>query len=386
MTTFTQSRRLTPAEVEAFGAELDALRNEIMAQVGEREADYIRRTQALVRYTEVGGRALLIAGWFPPAWAAGASLLGLSKIVENMELAHNVMHGQYDWMNDPSLRGDTYDWDNACNADAWRHSHNYLHHTFTNVRGKDRDIGYGLLRMFPEQKWSPKYLAQPVNAFMLAAFFEWFVAVHDLEADRALVGKRKWSEVLRELPAVLRKGARQAGKDYVLFPALAGPAFLPVLTGNMTANFIRNFWAFAIIFCGHFTEDVSLFEPETLEGETRGAWYLRQLHGSGNLTGGKAFHFLSGNLSHQIEHHLFPDVPAVRYAEMAVRVRAICEKYGQRYNTGPFGKQFTGVLRRIARHTLPSRPKQLPERAAARDVTPLAEARPTVILNQGACV
>lgn len=385
MTTFTDSRRLTPAEVEAFGAELDALRNEIMAQVGEREAAYIRRTQALVRYTEVGGRALLFAGWFPPAWLAGAGLLGLSKIVENMELAHNVMHGQYDWMNDPALRGDTYDWDNACNADAWRHSHNYLHHTFTNVRGKDRDVGYGLLRMFPEQKWAPKMLAQPVGALALASFFEWFVAVHDLELDRAWTGKRPWREVLAELPPVLKKAIRQAGKDYALFPLLAGPAFLPVLTGNLAANFIRNYWAFAIIFCGHFTEDVTLFEPEALEGETRGAWYLRQLHGSGNLEGGKLLHFMSGNLSHQIEHHLFPDVPAMRYGEMAVRVREICEKYGQPYNTGSFAKQFTGVLKRIARHSLPSRPKQVKERAEAPDVSPLAEARPTV-LNQGAYV
>lgn len=385
MTTLTQSRRLSPEEVEAFGAELDALRNEIMAQVGAREAAYIRRTQALVRYTEIGGRALLFAGWLPPAWLAGAGLLGLSKIVENMELAHNVMHGQYDWLNDPSLRGDTYDWDNACDSDAWRHSHNYMHHTFTNVRGKDRDVGYGLLRMFPEQKWSPKYLAQPVNAFMLAAFFEWFVAVHDLEIDRAVAGKKKWREVLRELPPVLRKGARQAGKDYVLFPVMAGPAFLPVFTGNLAANFMRNFWAFAIIFCGHFTEDVTLFEPETLAGETRGAWYLRQLHGSGNLEGGKLLHFMSGNLSHQIEHHLFPDVPAVRYAEMAGRVREICENYGQRYNTGSFAKQFTGVLKRIAHHTLPSKPKKT-ARAERPAESPVLEPQTTATLNQGAYV
>lgn len=384
MTTQSQSRKLTPAEIEAFGAELDALRNDVIASLGERDAAYIRRTQALVRYSEIGGRALLLAGWLPPAWLAGTGLLSLSKIVENMELAHNVMHGQYDWMNDPALRGDTYEWDIACDGDQWRHSHNYMHHTFTNVRGVDRDVGYGLLRLFPEQKWRPKILFQPLAALSLASFFEWYVAVHDLEIDRAVDGKKPWRAVLRQLPPVLKKGARQIGKDYVLFPLLAGPAFLPVLTGNAVANFARNYWTFAIIFCGHFTEDVTLFEPQGLEGETRGQWYLRQLHGSGNLEGGKVFHFMTGNLSHQIEHHLFPDVPAARYAEMAPRVRAICAKYGQVYNTGSFTKQFTGVLKRIAKHTLPTKP----QRAAAVPAPEFAGAAPssTPSYTQGAFV
>nr|WP_278256350.1 fatty acid desaturase [Nocardioides convexus] len=48
---------------------------------------------------------------------------------------------------------------------------------------------------------------------------------------------------------------------------------------------------------------------------------------------------MSGNLSHQIEHHLFPDLPARRYPEMAVEVREICQRYGLPYNTGSLGKQ-----------------------------------------------
>jgi linoleoyl-CoA desaturase len=127
-----------------------------------------------------------------------------------------------------------------------------------------------------------------------------------------------------------------------------------VLTGNLAANLNRNLWSFAIIFCGHFTEDADTFPESVLENETRGSWYLRQLRGSSNLTGGKLLHFMSGNLSHQIEHHLFPDVPAMRYAEMSGKVRAICEKYGQHYNTGSFGKQLAGVAKRILRYSLPN--------------------------------
>jgi linoleoyl-CoA desaturase len=346
-------RALTSAELDAIGTELDTLRSEVIAGLGEREARYIRQVQAIVRYTEIGGRGLLLAGWLPPAWLAGTGMLAFSKIVDNMELGHNVMHGQYDWMNEPTLRGDTYEWDNACEGDAWRHSHNYLHHTFTNVEGRDRDIGYGFLRLFPSQAWQPQHLIQPAVAVGLAALFQWGVAFHDLELERVVRGEVPAEKLRRELVPVLRKGLRQLAKDYVVFPLLAGPAFLPVLAGNLVANFARNLWTFGIIFCGHFTADVETFPETVLEDESRGAWYVRQLRGSSNLTGGRFFHFLSGNLSHQIEHHLFPDVPAVRYADMAGRVRSICQRYGQYYNTGSFWSQFASVVSRIVRYSLP---------------------------------
>ena len=134
----------------------------------------------------------------------------------------------------------------------------------------------------------------------------------------------------------------------MLFPALSGPFFPLILAGNATANLIRNLWAFKIIFCGHFPDGTQEFTEEEAEDETRGHWYFRQLLGSANLTGGKLFHIMSGNLSHQIEHHLFPDLPAQRYAEIAVEVEEICERYGLPYNTGPLTKQFGSVVRKIA--------------------------------------
>jgi len=77
--------------------------------------------------------------------------------------------------------------------------------------------------------------------------------------------------------------------------------------------------------------------------------------GSANITGGKLFHVLSGNLSHQIEHHLFPDIPARRYPQIAPEVRALCEKYGLPYNTGRFSKQIGSTWAKIFRLALPPR-------------------------------
>ncbi|HKY90893.1 MAG TPA: acyl-CoA desaturase [Nevskiaceae bacterium] len=356
----TPDRKLTAEEIDAFGAELDALRARIVADIGEADAKYIRNIERTVRYTEVAGRGLLYAGIFPPAFVLGTTLLGISKIIENMELGHNVMHGQYDWMRDPHLEGNTYEWDTAGTADNWRYTHNYMHHTYTNVMNKDHDVGYGLVRLFPEQKWEPRFLANPVLAVLLGVFFEWFVAAQRLELERWVGAKSKAERkaearrIAEEFKPIGKKMKKQAFKDYVFFPLLAGPFFPIVAAGNFGANVIRNLWAWMIIFCGHFTSDAEVFPESVIENETRGHWYLRQLRGSSNLTGGKLMHIMSGNLSHQIEHHLFPDIPGRRYAEMSVEVKKICEKYGQHYNTGSLAKQFATVWGRLFRYALPN--------------------------------
>lgn len=364
MTAVSRNRPLSVSELDRFGAELDALRARTVAEIGAADARYIRNIVKTVRYTEVAGRLLLWAGaialpfWAAASWPAlviGTVLLGLSKIIENMELGHNVMHGQYDWMRDPHLQGKTYEWDIAGTSDSWRRTHNFKHHTYTNVRGMDDDIGYGLLRIFPEQRWRPWRLFQPLYAALLGLYFQWGVAIQELELGLAFQGRKTWRELWQEFKPMGRKAGRQLLKDYLFFPLLAGPFFLPVLIGNLIANGMRNLWTFSIIFCGHFTANVEVFPRNSVINESRGHWYLRQLRGSSNLSGSKLLHLLSGNLSHQIEHHLFPDLPARRYAQIAPEVRAICARYGQHYNTGSFARQFGQVWGRIFRHAFPSR-------------------------------
>ena len=379
MSSTTESQiPLTPEQIESFGEELDAIRQRVLADRGERDANYIRKVIRAQRGLEVAGRGLLWAGVFPPAWIAGTTALSLSKILDNMEIGHNVMHGQYDWMNDPALSGKQFEWDNACPADQWRHSHNYMHHTHTNIVGKDRDIGYGVLRMSEDQKWRPYYLGNPVYATLLAMLFQYGVALHDLEVERLTTGEAKLADKRKLIGGIWKKVRRQTLKDYVIFPALSGPFFLFPLAGNATANLVRNIWSFTIIFCGHFPEGTHEFTEEETENESRGQWYYRQLLGSANLSGSRPFHILSGNLSFQIEHHLFPDLPANRYAEISTEVREICERYGIPYNVGPLGKQFGSVVKKICRLALPDRKgrvdNQLPvaEQSAEKERVPVA--------------
>jgi linoleoyl-CoA desaturase len=347
--------RVEHVDVEQFGADIEAIGARARAELGPRDARHIRRIVRWQRSFEISGRGLLLVGVLPPAWGAGVVALALSKILENMEIGHNVLHGQYDWMNDPALSGTRYEWDWACPSAHWRHAHNYVHHTFTNIVGKDRDIGYGLLRMADEQPWHPIYVAQPVYALLQMLMFDWAIAVHDLELDRVLTEEKSVHELWNQAQPMLRKAARQVLKEYVLWPMLGGPCAPFIVAGNFSANLLRNGWAFLVIFCGHFPNGVRTYSQSETERETRADWYLRQVHGSANIEGGRWFHILSGHLSHQIEHHLFPDLPACRYPEIAPEVRCVCEKHGVAYNTGPFSRQLAGALRRIVGCALPRR-------------------------------
>lgn len=351
---------LSSEETAALAAELDAIRDEVMADLGAQDALYIRRVYATVAYSEIAGRLLLVLAALPKSkrmrlglWLAGVTSLSLSKILNNMELGHNVMHGQYDWLQDNHLNSRQFDWDNMCPAPLWQHSHNYLHHTFTNIVGRDHDVGYHLVRITDEQPWQPHDRFNMLKIAFLAMGFEWAVAFHDVQISfQEYKQSDEFPTIMQQKSrSLLAKIARQVGKDYVALPLVSGliggrRGATYTLSGNITANIARNIWTWAVIFCGHFTEQAHIY-THLDDHETRGDWYVRQMLGSSNITGSKLFHIMTGNLSHQIEHHLFPDLPANRYASIAPKVAAVCKKYNLSYNTGPFSTQLSQVIRRI---------------------------------------
>ncbi len=347
---------LTPDDIEEIGRRLDAIRADIIAQRGASDAAYIRKVINVQRKLELSSRAVLLLSLFPPAWLIGTAGLSVAKILENMEIGHNIMHGQWDWMRDPKIHSTKWEWDHASPSEQWKHSHNELHHTYTNVVGKDNDLGYGIMRVDEDQRWHPIYLGQPLWNFVNAIFFEYGVAAYDLELGKNLATKKRRQDpgFKARTRQVLKKIRGQMTKDYVVHPLLSGPSFLHTLAANATANVIRNLWTHSVIMCGHFPEGVETFEKKSIEGETRGEWYLRQMLGSANISGGKAMHVMTGNLSYQIEHHLFPDLPSNRYQEIAPQVQAIFEEYGLTYTTGPLPKQVASAWSKVIRLSLPN--------------------------------
>jgi linoleoyl-CoA desaturase len=344
---------LAAEDIEALAREFDAIRADVVRDLGSADAEYIRRVIKVQRGLDLVGRVSLLAAGRRVPMIAGTILLATAKVLENMEIGHNVMHGQYDWMGDPLINSRAWEWDAVSSATSWRYSHNYQHHTFTNVIGKDRDLGYSAMRVSPEQRWHPVYLLQPLYGIAMALMFEWGIAVYDMELDAVRRGEKPAEMARAEIEAFARKAARQVVKDFVLWPALAGRSAKRAALANLTANLVRNVWVHTIVFMGHIPDGAETFSEELLRDETRGEWYVRQLIGSCNLDGSRLFHIMSGSLSFQIEHHLFPDLPSCRYPEIAPRVRAICREYGLPYNSGRLGRQYRSVARKILRYSLP---------------------------------
>jgi fatty acid desaturase len=402
--------RLSDEELKEIGRRFDELHDEVKSDLGDRDARYIRGIIDLHRRLGFMGRMVLIASPFKPAWIFGTSTLSAAKILENMEIGHNVLHGQWDWMNDPVINSQAWDWDTASTAEAWRHSHNYVHHTYTNILGKDKDLGYEIMRIDPHQKWHPVYLLQPFYNLLLMAFFEWGVAAHDLDFEALRKGEKSKAQLQEELKGMGGKAWAQVKKDYIAWPLLSAlvaagvdytlghairerghgrldrarrrvkrselsraarafatgkRTFKATAAADASANIVRNLWAYSIIFCGHFPDQTYVFTQEEVRDETPGGRYVRQLLGAANIEGSPFFHVMSGNLGYQVEHHLFPDMPSTRYGEIAPRVREICEDYGLPYNSGPLSKQLGMVHRTIIRLAFPGgkpRPKPGPYR------------------------
>ncbi len=354
-------KRFSAEELEEIGKLFDQLHDDVFNDLGERDATYIRSMIEFHRRLVVIGRILLFGSKYKPLWASGTAVLSVAKILENMELGHNILHGQWDWMNDPVINSQAWDWDTVSPASGWKYSHNYVHHTYTNIRGMDRDLGYEIMRVDPHQPWHPVFLLQPVYNLVLMLAFEWGVALHDLDLGALRKGEKPLLDVKEVVRDIGKKAGRQVLKDYIAFPALTGRHWKKTAAANLTANLVRNIWSYSIIFCGHFPDQTYTFSKEDVKDETKGAWYLRQLLGAANIDGGPLFHVLSGNLSYQVEHHLFPDMPSTRYAEVAPRVREMCERHDLPYNTGPLHKQLSAVHRTILRLAFPGgKPRKKP--------------------------
>lgn len=351
--------QLDATKLQALAAELDQLLLAEKAQLGAADAVYLQRLVFWQRCCALTGRLGLLLCWFSWWWLLPCVLLlALAKILDNMEIGHNVLHGQYDFLRHPTLNSQRFEWDIVCDAKSWQRTHNFEHHTYTNIIGEDRDFGYGLLRLSDDLRWRVQNSWQLLTYLLLSTLFQWGIAYHELAAQRVFFGRKKagrFSQISDQQlkKAFFTKARRQLAKDYLIYPLICWPVAIPVFIGNFAANLLRNWWTATVIFCGHFTEQAQVFQPEQCQNESRGHWYYRQILGSSNFSGPRWLHILTGHLSCQIEHHLFPDLPAWRYPALSAKVQQIADKYGIAYNTGSFFRQYLTVLQRIWRYSWP---------------------------------
>ena len=384
MTTFATEvesplSRLSAEQIDELGRELDAIRDRVHADLGERDRALHREHDRDAAPARGARRGRCCS---PPAIArpgvAGTAALSVAKILENMEIGHNVLHGQWDWMNDPRINSSTWDWDNASTAEAWKHSHNYVHHTFANIRGKDKDLGYEIMRIDPHQRWHPVYLFQPLYNLLLMAFFEWGVALarprlrgdpqgHEVEGPgeaRAEGDSRQGEEPdrqgLRRLAAAERCGDGRARCRRGRAPSLAGrhppasPARWPGSRGWKTpcesapGRIARPrqrtpppTWSATSGPTRSSSAATSPTRPTPSapgRSRTRAAAAGTCARWSGRRTSRAARCSTSPAATSATRSSTTSSriLPSTRYAEVAPQVKDICERYGLPYNSGPF--------------------------------------------------
>ncbi len=354
----------TPEMSQAFAGEIDALGEQFKLKVGPEDVRYIKGLRRVSRIAEILGRSLIHFSLDPLTWSAGVFGLWLHKQLETTEIGHNALHGAWDNLPGAELfQSKTFKWDTPVEEASWRHGHNELHHFYTNILGMDPELNYGPIRMSEKSPWAPHHLFQLGVFFVSAFYFTWVINLHmtgltDLSHPESAEG---YANVLpdRSLKTIA-KAAFKSGKkmfpytlrNFVFWPALAGPFWWKVLFGNLLADTFRDVYSCATIYAGHFGEDLNYYEKAS-RPKGRGDWYKAQVEGTHDFQVPRLISLLCGALDYQIEHHLFPKLPPNRLREIAPGIQAICRRYGVRYQKASWGKTLKQALAKIAKMSLP---------------------------------
>lgn len=344
-----------------FAEELDALRRRTIARVGAEDVAYVKRLDRFSRGMELVGRVLIHVSLDPGTFLAGVVALAIHKQLQTAEIGHSALHGTWDDLPGAERFGSrTFRWDTPVDEASWRRAHNVRHHGRTNIAAADPDIHFGPVRLTeqtPHSAWN--YLAVPFAISVVFPHFLFIIGSHvtgvnDLLANNGrperldFLPDRSLSSARSALRRALRKWIPYYAKEYVVFPALAGPFFWKVVAGNWLAATVRNVYSAASIVCGHAGGGVKSWRAGT-RAHGRGEWYAMQVEAAQDFEVSLPLSILCGGLDRQIEHHLFPTLPPPRLREIAPEVRAICERHGVSYKTDTWGRTLSHAFAHISR-------------------------------------
>jgi len=347
--------------LESFGQAIDQIGKQAYDQVGQEDLDHIRGIRRWSRRFEISGRGLIMLAPEPLSYLAGVVALWLHKQLEAIEIGHTALHGAFNRIEGAGeFASAGFRWRIPIEEDAWRRGHNVRHHGHTNVAGKDPDIYWGIVRLTPEtphrlinylQVPGSLLLIWPNLTFLMNAHFTGLLDLylgngrdnrHDFRKDRS------WSSILGAHRQALRKYIPYYAREYLLFPALAGPWFAKVALGNWLSETLRDLYTAATIYCGHVGPETTSYD----EGEqptSRGLRYEMQVRATNNFEVPWPLSILCGGLDRQIEHHLYPTLPTTRLRQIAPAVQATCEHHGVQYRNASWPRTLWGAFKQLAR-------------------------------------
>lgn len=362
---------LPKVDLTAFAADIDALRAELVADLGPADGAHLLRMERWGRLCSALGYA---TAWIAPN-PISALLIGLGQSARWTMVTHHVMHRGYDRVPELPARLHSqryargwrrwFDWPDWIHPAAWAHEHNRLHHFHTGEIDDPDLVEHNswLIRLaaLPRPlKWLLIVLLMATWKFSYYApntFWAWRQqqSTERQGASRARADSdmgRVWRLLypgerllLPVTPRALHFWGRcmlpYAALRFGLIPALFLPlgtwAWAAVLINSLLAELITNIHSFLIIVPNHAGDDVYRFDGRFAN---RGEFYLQQIVGSVNYHGGSdRTDFLMGYLNYQIEHHVWPDLPMLKYRQAAPRLQAICARHGVPYVQDPLPRR-----------------------------------------------
>lgn len=333
---------LEARRIAAFGRAIDALRLELEPQLGEQDAQHIKRIGKLSQRLELLGRSLIHFSFEPLSFGLGSAALWAHKTLELMEIGHMALHGAYDGLPDAErFQSQDFHWKAPIDEASWKHGHNIRHHQYTNIAGRDPDLDFALLRLSPRIAYRKLHALQPISNVVSWLYFTAVIGLHVSGMIDVYVKGSSEVDAREARRKFVSKWLRYYGREFVFFPLLAGPFFPKVFLANLLTDVARDVYAGAIIYCGHV--GASDF-PEDAEPATRAHWYAMQVEAARDVVLPEWLSILCGALDLQIEHHLFPRMPPNRLREIAPRVRAICDAYGVKYRRDSWPRTLRSVL------------------------------------------
>jgi NADPH-dependent stearoyl-CoA 9-desaturase len=349
-----------------FGLEVDAIRKRVEKEIGAEDLDYVSRLNRFSRKMEVAGRGLIHFSFEPFTFTTGVACLWIHKQLQAIEIGHTALHGAYDKIEGAEkFHSKTFWWELPIDEESWRSGHNVRHHQYTNVARKDIDINFGGIRLTHQTPHRFGHYFQVPTTFLLSwPFFAWSMNMHftgmlDVYGHQGwddqfdVIETRDWETVKDVHKRAFRKIVPVFFKEYVFFPALAGPFFFKVVLGNWLSDRMRDLYSAATIYCGHVGEDVASYAPGT-RARGRGEWYAMQVEASNNFTVPWPFNILCGGLEHQIEHHLFPKLPPQRLRQIAPEIAVACREHGVDYRSESWGRTLWKAVKHVAALSRPS--------------------------------
>lgn len=328
-------------DIECFLSEIKALRAEIDASLSQDDFDHLRRIEFAGRAATALG---LLTAWFPNPLSMCALSLGRST---RWLVMHHVGHRGYDKVPEIPKRytGKVFargkrrflDWADWMIPEAWNYEHNILHHGNTGET-RDPDLVERNTEWLRSSGW-PMSVRYAIMAGLAVSwrfsyyapntFYEWRSRNDGKESGSATAKTERHDTRDLWLQCYLPYGAMHFVAMPLLYLPLGPLASFSALLNSIGAEALTNLHTFLVVGPNHTGDDVYRFDDRPY---SQADAILRQVLGSVNYaTGTELIDYGHLWLNYQIEHHLFPDIPMLKYREVQPKVKALCEKYGIPY-------------------------------------------------------